>query len=358
MRNLFLSVALISAVVPALSYAESASDDSDMTLLHDRLVSRAKGGDSDAMIDLAAWTEMPLNGGHPDMAGALDLYQKAADKGDRFGRRRMCTAYLLGEGRPKDVVKAAPYCNALGVKDDFVGIFWAAYDYQNGVSGPADEAEAMKLYLQAEQLGSGDAAVALGRKAIALGKPDMARQWFRRGVYLGSTDAMAELAAMVEAGQGGPADAVEARWLYHWAAERGNAAAQQKIAVAPVYESPIVFRLDISGPHAVVLTHTYSGAKGPVQETLDSKQFTALLTSHFPTAQDNLVEGDAAIECYVTGENVIDACVIKREFPIGFGFGGTLATLFSGRMTVSAMDAKGEPTAHRLLTQGVRWRVG
>ena len=168
-----------------------------------------RAGWPDAMADMAHLLEEGSMGVTADRAAALDLYEKAADKHQRLAQRKMCVAYLLGEGRPHDVVKAMSYCNALGIKDP-VGLFWAGYDYEMGLSGPKDEQSAYILYGDAVKLGSGEAADALGRKALALKRPDVARQWFRRGVYLGSASAMVHLAAMTEAGEGGPADADEA----------------------------------------------------------------------------------------------------------------------------------------------------
>ena len=319
------------------------------------LLAMANLGEPDAMTDLASLMEQGDDAAPIDRAGALDLYEKAADKADQIGRRKMCIAYLLGEGRTRDVVKGMPYCNALGVKDP-VGLFAAGYDYEAGLSGPKDEGVAMGLYVEAVQLGSGDAAAALGRKALGLNKPDAARQWFRRGVYLGSADAMDSLAVMAGAGQGGPADPVEARWLYAAAAERGNTHAAVQASPTPA-EMPVIC-LEGDGKKTMPIIHTYTDTSGPHHETIGFPALMDLLSRGFPQAAlDNEVEGDATIECYVADDHSLDACVLKREFPVGFGYGPTLETVFNGHIAVGEQDAGGLPTEHRLMKLTARWRI-
>lgn len=164
---------------------------------------------SEATMEFGALVEQGDDGVQPDRATALDLYEKAAAKGQHIARGKMCRAYLLGEGRSKDLTKAAPYCNSLGPEDP-IALFWAAYDFQNGITGPKDEKQALDLYALSAANGSGDAALVLGRKAIADGKPEAARVWFRRGVKLGSTDAMIALADLLDEGKGGHRDSSEA----------------------------------------------------------------------------------------------------------------------------------------------------
>ena len=324
----------------------------------DTLSRQVARGSGEAMLDLASILEQGDAAGPIDRPAAMDLYQKAADKGEPIGRQKMCLAYLLGEGRPKDVVKAAPYCNALGVVD-YVGLYWAGYDYQFGISGPKDEGEAMSLFVQASTAGSGDAAVSLGLKAIELNKLDAARQWFRRGVYFGSADAMEHLAAMTEAGQGGAVDVAEAAWLYQQAAARGNADAAERLKT--LYAGPDLPTINPFGANktAPIMTHTYTGKNGPVQEQLNFSTLMGFLTNSFPPAAlGSQVEGRATIECYVAGDHSIDACIISHESPIGYGYGPTLETLFNGHMSLVDKDSDGKPPANCLFKMTVNWLIG
>ncbi len=345
--------ALCLNATAASAQTGAANGTNELQAMHDRILQGVAIGDSGALLDLATLKEegdfqMPI-----DRAAALDLYQQAADKGERIAREKICMAYLLGEGREKDPAKAAPYCNPLGVTDDPAGLYWAAYDFQYGVTGPADEAQALSLYAQAAQKGSGDAAVVLAKKAVELGKPDMARQWLRRGVYLGSADAMDGLAVMVETGQGAPADTDEAQWLYRNAAQRGNVHAAGKAVPGPELSG---FGFMSSKDHPVSFTHTIAAGKSTREEKLDPQTLIRDLAGHFPTSAINgNVSGLSSLECYVTGDHAIDACIVTHEFPLGVGFGATLEALFDGHMVISDTDGQGNPTAHRVLRQTIRW---
>jgi TPR repeat protein len=325
--------------------------------LRDDLAVRIKRHQSGALGDLATLYEQGDNAGPIDRAGALDLYERAADEGDPVGREKICLAYLLGQGRPKNAAKAMPYCNALG-ENHPVGLFSVGYDYQHGLSGPADEAMAMALYIKAVPLGSGDAAYALGEKALALGKPQAARIWFKQGVYLGSADAMDRLAAMIEAGDGGPLDELEAGWLYAHAAERGNAHAAGKVEAATNARPLTGIAFTNASGAATALVHTYSDNKGTHEEKIDMSVLVQTLTNHFPAnALDADVEGRAMLECYIGADQALDVCVVRREFPLGYGFGPTIMAFFKGRVSVAPEDVAGQPTRNRLVKMLIRWQL-
>ncbi len=343
--------AALILMLPVMATAEIAPEVAAKTE-RKALQEKVSRGDVLAMVDLAARQEQGDAASPPERAAALDLYEKAADRGDPAGRQKMCIAYLLGEGRPKDAVRGMSYCNALGTKDA-VGLFSVAYDYQEGLSGPKDEAQAMSLYVEAVRLGSGDAATALGHKALEIGKPDVARQWFRRGTYLGSADAMDELAAMTAAGQGGPADAAEAQWLYGAAAAFGNAHA----AAQPAAGSLPFALATAEGKADMPLTRTWSDGGGAHRKTIDLKQLTDDLGERFPRlAIDEPVWGYVRAECYIALDHSIDACVVRGEHPVAMGYAAMIETLVNGHVTVGERDAAGQSTAGRLLqiAQG-RW---
>jgi glutathione S-transferase len=261
-------------------------------------------------------------------------------------------AYLLGEGRPRDPVKGMAVCAELP-HNNAVFMFAGAYDYQNGLSGPKDEDTARNLYALATKAGSGEAADAMGQYLLAEGKADMARQWFRRGVYLGSPDAMDHLAQMVEAGQGGPADADEAGWLYEHAALRGNVHAQGQPKSAHLLSACMA-----DNGTEMAITHTYSDKSGPHTETVTLDRLISLLTRSFSTwVNEATIEGSATITCHIAADHTLDACILEREFPQRAGYGQTLEAVFNGHISVADQDALSRPTAHRRLALAVNWKV-
>jgi len=354
----WLTAGLLLWTTPGAALAETVARDdakllADAQKLHQQ-VEKMSHDNSEAAMEFAALVEQGDFGILPDRAAALDIYEKAAAGGQRIARAKMCRAYLLGDGRPKDLVKAAPYCNSLG-SEDATGLFWAAYDFENGVSGPKDEAQAMDLYAVSASSGSGDAAATLGRKALSEGKPDSARAWFRRGAYLGSADAMDLLAQLLESGQGGPADAIEASWLYCNAATLGNADAAAKTKARPDVPQMAYRTKDRS----LELVRTYTTEKGPRIEKLTVQSLTELLAKVYPGARDeHMSEASVHVECYVGADRKIDACVLQHEFPVGFGFGDQIKRAFDGRLQFPDKDLKGEPTAGHVFSMTFRWQIG
>lgn len=320
--------------------------------LRDDLSRRAAHGFADSMVDLATLEEQGDAAAKPDRAAALDLYEKAAATGNQIGREKTCIAYLLGEGRPRDPVKGMAVCAELP-HNNAVFMFAGAYDYQNGLSGPKDEDTARNLYALATKAGSGEAADAMGQDLLAQGKADMARQWFRRGVYLGSPDAMDHLAQMVEAGQGGPADADEAGWLYEHAALRGNVHAQGQPKSMRLLSACMA-----DNGAEMAITHTYSDKSGPHTETVTLDRLISLMTRSFATwVSEATIEGSATIICHIAADHTLDACILEREYPQRAGYGQTLEAIFNGHMSVADQDARGRPTAHRRLALAVNWKV-
>lgn len=312
------------------------------------------------MVNLATLLEDGDLSHAPDRAAAYDLFEKAADAGNVVGQQKMCIAYLLGEDRPLDVAKGMmAYCNKLGTKGA-VALWAIGHDYQYGISGPKDEAAAMDYYVQAMQAGSGEAAEALGRKALDLGKIDAARMWFRQGVYRGSADAMDDLARMAETGQGGPKDADEAYWLYVNAARRGNAHAREWIKALPAPHEPLIRMAVIKGGKATAVTDTYKDKSGATKtDTLDAPALGQRLQGYFPTrAYDDRVEGSATVHCYIGADHHIDVCLISNEFPLGYDFGRVLGSLYDGQLTVPDQDVAGQPTAHTVFALTLQWLLG
>lgn len=280
----------------------------------------------------------------PDLPAALEIYRQAADHGYALAQQKMCTAYLLGEGLPVDLAKGMSYCNKLGEADP-VGLFSAGYDYEHGVSGPVDKNTAMSFYAQANEKGSGDAMAAIGREALASGKPELARSWFRRGVVFGSADAMDGLAALYETGTGGRADAAEAFWLYANAARRGNAHAAAWIAVLPPTTQPVNVVLVVG--RKMLVTRTIVDKNGSRTEPLNP--------SDIANNSAVTVDGEAQIHCFVNPEHEVDVCIVEREYPLGYDYGMHLEAFFNGELNVAEVDSDGQPTADTVFKLNYKW---
>lgn len=308
---------------------------------------------AEAATQFAALLEQGDDGFPPDRAAALDIYEKAAAQGERTARAKMCRAFLLGDGRPKDVVKAAPYCNSLGTKDA-TGLFWAAYDFDNGLTGPKDEAQALDLYAMSASSGSGDAAVVMGRKALAGGKPEAARAWFRLGAGHGSADAMTLLAQMLDDGQGGPVDTAQATWLYSNAAGLGNADALARVAS----RAPLPFLVTGKSPEAqLALVRTYMTPKGERTEKLTIAKLASAIAGVYPETRSGKVsEGSVRFQCFIKEDHVVAGCLIQHEFPVGYGFGKQIQAAF-GHIQFPEKDLDGQPTAGRVFKLSFRWQL-
>ncbi|MGN6423856.1 MAG: tetratricopeptide repeat protein [Asticcacaulis sp.] len=321
----------------------------------DKLQKAIEKGDADAMADMGAILEQGDGAGRADPGAALDLYERAAAKRNHIGLRKICIAYLLGEGRPVDLQKGLNACYALP-KDDAVYIFASAYDYEHGITGPKSVDVAPGMYLDAVKVGSGEAADALGRIVRGMSKADAARAWFRQGVYLNSPDAIEHYAEMLEMGEGGAADPAEAAWLYAAAAKRGNAAAQTWLGGHPQVSAPDRVTM-VEGRKEMSVTRHYGVADKAHSESMTPSALAQQLTGSYPRrALRDRVEGEATIQCYINARHEVDACVIANEYPPGYDFGLVLGQIFAARLTVGDEDAKGAPTANKTMALRLKWR--
>ncbi len=328
----------------------------DRTQWIDFLRKSAAHGDNEALVNLASALEQGYPPETPDIAAALQLYEKAADQNDRYGRERMCVAYLLGEGRPADMAKAMGYCNKLPDTDP-AGLFSAAFDYDHGISGPKDTDGAMAFYTQAIKAGSGEAMDAIGEKALAASNPSGARKWFRQAAAAGSADGMVHLAALLETGQGGDIDPDEAYWLYANADRRGNATATAWLAAQPAPHSPLD-RVDITDGKTSLISQTISDAQGTRTVPFDIYALGQAMANYYPpNAVAANMEASVEMHCYIDGGNKIDLCLLEREYPVGYGFGALVLALYNGNLSVPAVNAKGEPTARKVVAFNYHWSL-
>ncbi len=356
----FRTFAALTALAVGLPHGASAGDTgagtqsdtfkSRIEALHQRLSART--GDPEAVAQMAMLKEQGDEITPIDLQGAFDLYEQAAARNNPIAIKKMCMAYLLGQGRPKDVVKASGFCNRVDAKDA-VTLFWGGYDYQFGVSGPKDIEAAKAAYQQAFLDGSGDAADAIGQMAFDGGHFDAARSWYRRGASMGSAGAMVHLAGLAERGQGGGKDAVEAAWLYGLAAQRGNTDAVIWVAAHRNITVPkMVLRVDKT---ETVLTHTYGPPDKEKTETLTQARISMLMRTE---VKRNLLGGGlsstyfAFFDCYVRGDHEVDVCVPTREFPLEVGITRVLHAVWDGRVSVPERDVAGASTAQSHFVTG------
>ncbi len=307
-----------------------------------------------AMISLAALLEDGVTTAGFDRAGALDLYQQAADNGSDVGRRKMCVAYFLGEGRPVDRHKAASYCNDLP-ESDATHLFALAWNDEHNKHTDADNDSILATYVEAAKQGSADAMDILGQKALELAAPEAARNWFRQGAALGSADAIDHLAVVTEAGQASTADADEAYWLYVNAANRGNAHARAWVAALPSDRLPLgemSYERD-----ANFLTETTKGDHGPHVDHIGLYQLGHALESVYPAEAKNaqIKNTQIIVQCYIGAMHNIDVCLPQREMPPGTDFTRSLNWLFFRNLSVGDVDASGRMTAHTVLQLAFNW---
>jgi hypothetical protein len=74
--------------------------------LRERLLERARKGDSDAQFDLAKNYETGRIGLPKDLSQAQYWYRKAADQGDPFAEASLGILFNFGKGVPRDYVQA------------------------------------------------------------------------------------------------------------------------------------------------------------------------------------------------------------------------------------------------------------
>lgn len=332
----------VDAEVDARAKAAAEAQRKAVLDLKRRWAHAADAGDPEAMIRVAALTEHDKDATPADISAALDLYEKAADKGQDYARERMCHAYLLGDHRPVDVAKGATYCNALPNKNP-LSLFWVGYDYENGITGPKDEAGAIHFYIDAAKAGSGDAADALGRIALDKGQPENARPWLTHGVYLGSAAAMDRLAGMLTAGQGGPVETAEAAWLYRAAARFGNAHAMEQVKTLPPAQTMKI--PNFWGAKGVEMKRTYQDGIVMRTSTLTAAKIATSLQTVFPAVLTKEKEWWVTIECFIDNRHRIDVCFLSDDYPPGLHLGGNVENFFRESVTVAESDADGRPTA-------------
>lgn len=224
---------LLLAAMPIAALAQSSD-----------LVDRAKGGDKDAMYELAndlRWS---------NEAEALNWYTKAAEAGHPAAACTVAEAYVWGQlGVDEDDAQVLKWYRKAIDNGSGEAAFKLATAYRWGEHGlDADEAQAVKLYEKGGQLSFPDAYTQLGELYLAEDdewdtedtiKQDLAKAftYYKKAVdlYIASdgeyvgTDAYYTLATLYRDGRGCTKNAAEALRLINLAAEQGHEPSRQAL---------------------------------------------------------------------------------------------------------------------------------
>ena len=234
-----------------------------LRLLH----SAANHGFMAAQESLGIFAEAGVGTEHPDLAGALEWYKKAARQGSLDAATNIALMYADGKGVPKDPQQAAIWFRKAAEGGDVTAQYNLALMYGQGAGIPQDNQESLrwltkaanqnvipaildlaKLYMhppdstaadvsravgyyeKAADLGSGLAAAILGSIFAngQEGKPDyvQAVKWYRKAADQGLAEGQFGLGVRYALGQGVPTDLEESRRLFTAAAEQGHRGAQ------------------------------------------------------------------------------------------------------------------------------------
>lgn len=282
-----------------------------------------------------------LDGETVDHDRAYGYYEEAATKGDDRAIALLCVSYLIGDNRPSDYNTAMSHCLKLKETDP-ERIFAQAYDYELGVSGPADVEVAMMLYYDAAKAGSADAMNRLGLMFKSMpGKLDVARSSFREGAIRGSAAAMYHLAQMAEKGDGGEQDTALAGWLYTHAARRGHKEAKAWLAAQP--SPPILRRARLFGKGKTAITEVVIKDGVKTRQPLSLDKITDGL---YPKVAANAeIEGIARLDCYISRDHRVDVCLQTWNLPVGIPFSHNVLKTLRNEVMAETTDLDGRPTA-------------
>jgi TPR repeat protein len=173
------------------------------------------------------WVNDPLP---PPDAKASYWLRIGADMGIAAAQFDQGVRYALGEGVPRDYIKAAQFFHNAAAQGDVDAELNLGGLYNRGLGVPQDYAEAAQWFRKAAEQGNAYAQSSLGvAYANGRGVPQdysQAVHWYRLAAEQGEIAAQVNLAAMYERGDEVPQDYAQAVHWYRMAAEQGNVAAQ------------------------------------------------------------------------------------------------------------------------------------
>jgi TPR repeat protein len=350
-----------AALSIAHAYQTGDGTAADPAQAADWLLKAAQAGSAPAAFELGQLYDKGQGGLARDTAKADNLYQGAADLGDRDVWSRLCTAETTGDAA--DWSRAVPHCQKAGQAGDDGAWLTLATAYANGTGVTADPAKALDAYRAAANGGNLPAMEALARayhdgtltpkdEAQALG-------WDRTAARYGSTLAVAALAKAYDTGDGVEADPAEAARLYDILARAGDADAKAWFAAHPKISQAEIARNTVTPGHMPSGQILYAvDSDDPRFQTLDlARYYQQLVDTTYPqrALQDRKV-GAATVECRFTAQGDLKDCVLVEESPKGYGFGPALARI-ADRLGDSGNKALwADRYAGKTLRLSARWR--
>ena len=177
-----------------------------------------------------------LKGGSKNYGLALEWYRKAAEQGHADAMKYIGSMYELGEGEPKDLVKASDWYRRAADKGNVTAMYNLGVMYAKGKGVAQNGAKAIQWYRQAAALGDSDAMNNLGvcnetGQGVAESPVEAAR-WYQMAADKGHAEAMVNLGRLYENGKGVSKDRNRAILLYEKAAALGNGSAMNSLGMA------------------------------------------------------------------------------------------------------------------------------
>ena len=174
-----------------------------------------------------------------DYATALREFRPLAEQGDPKAQVQLGGMYQDGRGVPLDYVVAARWYHKAAKQGDrsgksrLVTIFIILVEYSLDAVNQKRYASAMKLLEPAAELGGAEAQLWLGLMHYdGLGIPQdysVAKKWFLKAAAQGNAGAQNYLGVMHDKGHGARQDYVRAVWWYRQAAQQGDTSAQARL---------------------------------------------------------------------------------------------------------------------------------
>jgi len=162
----------------------------------------------------------------------IDVIERDARAGDRFGRVLLCLSRAYGEGLPKNTFIARQTCQTAADAGDALALYQLSL-FQRAGDGGFDESarQADRTRQQAADAGDPRAQTDIARGYLAAGRNSEAFTLLTSAAERGYRAAQVDLAALYENGTGVTKDYVAARAWYERAAEAGDAAAFRALGV-------------------------------------------------------------------------------------------------------------------------------
>ena len=194
---------------------------------------------------------------------ALVVLIPAAEAGNSTAQNLLGTAYDRGTGVIQDSGKALEWWEKSAKQGHGAARFNLGQFHQHGRDGhPADIETAITWYVRAGASKQPEAFTNLGQifERGARGEPDfdLAQQYYRGGVALGSAQSMANLGTLYATGRGVTRDYSDALALFQEGASLGNAAALTGLAT--LYENGQGVVRDAAAAHALYQSALAAGS--------------------------------------------------------------------------------------------------